>query len=50
MYRSSNKMPAGVKQAIREAAEKYGGKTEDEAKGFVAQLERQGRLIEECWS
>lgn len=43
-------MPAGVKQAIRDTAVTYGGKTEDEAKEFVARMERQGRLIEECWS
>lgn len=43
-------MPAGMKQAIREVAEKYGGKTENDAKAFIAQLEREGRLIEECWS
>jgi len=50
MYRSSNKMPASVKQAIRDAVAKYGGNTEDEAKEFVIQMERKGRLIEECWS
>jgi sulfite reductase alpha subunit-like flavoprotein len=43
-------MPAGVKQAIREAAQKYGGKTEDEARDFVIKMEKEGRLIEECWS
>jgi sulfite reductase alpha subunit-like flavoprotein len=43
-------MPAGVKQAIRGAVEKYGGRTEDEAKEFVAKMEQEGRLIEETWS
>jgi sulfite reductase alpha subunit-like flavoprotein len=43
-------MPAGVKQAIRGAAQKYGGKTEDEARDFVIKMEKEGRLIEECWS
>ncbi|KAI0920248.1 hypothetical protein AcV5_010040 [Taiwanofungus camphoratus] len=47
---SSNKMPAGVKDAIKDAACKEGGKTEAEGLDFVAALEREGRLIEECWS
>jgi sulfite reductase alpha subunit-like flavoprotein len=47
---SSNKMPLAVKAAIQNAAEKFGGKTEEEARVWVAALEREGRLIEECWS
>jgi len=43
-------MPAGVKQAVRIAAQKYGGKTEDEARDFITKMEREGRLIEECWN
>lgn len=43
-------MPAGVKDAIKDAACKEGGKTEAEGLDFVAALEREGRLIEECWS
>jgi sulfite reductase alpha subunit-like flavoprotein len=43
-------MPAGVKQAIRDVAQKHGGKTEDEAKDFITVMEKEGRLIEECWS
>lgn len=42
-------MPAGVKQAIREAAETYGGNTQ-EARDLVTKMEKEGRLIEECWS
>jgi sulfite reductase alpha subunit-like flavoprotein len=42
-------MPAGVKQAIREAAQKYGDKTE-EAKDIITTMEKEGRLIEECWN
>jgi len=47
---SANKMPAGVRQAIREAARLEAAKTEEEAYEFIALLEREGRLIEECWS
>ncbi|CAL1697805.1 unnamed protein product [Somion occarium] len=47
---SSNKMPAGVKAAIRDAIREYGGKSEDEAAEYVATMEREGRLIEDCWS
>jgi len=47
---SSNKMPAAVRAAVREAVVKYGGKTEDEAAEYVAGMERDGRLIEDCWS
>jgi sulfite reductase alpha subunit-like flavoprotein len=43
-------MPASVKRAIGIAAQKYGGKTEDEARDFIAKMEREGRLIEECWN
>jgi sulfite reductase alpha subunit-like flavoprotein len=43
-------MPAGVKYAVRAAAQKYGRKTEDEARDFVTKMEREGRLIEECWN
>ncbi|KAH8093162.1 riboflavin synthase domain-like protein [Cristinia sonorae] len=47
---SSNKMPAGVRAAVREAIVKHGGKTEEEAVEYVAAMEREGRLIEDCWS
>ncbi|KZT05029.1 riboflavin synthase domain-like protein [Laetiporus sulphureus 93-53] len=47
---SANKMPAGVRSAIREAAQKEAGKTEEEAEDFLSRLEREGRLWEECWS
>ncbi|THU80848.1 riboflavin synthase domain-like protein [Dendrothele bispora CBS 962.96] len=47
---SSNKMPAGVKGALRQSVRQYGGRTEEEAKEYVQNLERAGRLIEECWS
>lgn len=48
--RSSNKMPAAVKAAVRGAAEAHGKMSEDEAKEFVEKMERDGKLIEECWS
>ncbi|KAF8532599.1 riboflavin synthase domain-like protein [Gautieria morchelliformis] len=47
---SSNKMPVAVKKAIEHAAVSVGGMTEEDAKGFVTRLEREGRLFEECWS
>lgn len=50
LSRSSNKMPADVKTAVRAAAEVYGKLSEDEAKQFIGKMEREGRLIEECWS
>ena len=43
-------MPAGVRAAIADAVREHGGKTKDEAKEFVAAMEREGRLIEDCWS
>lgn len=48
--RSSNKMPAAVKGAVRGAAEAHGNMSEDEAKEFVGKMESDGKLIEECWS
>jgi hypothetical protein len=50
LNRSSNKMPVAVKDAIRHAVEKEGGKTVDEAREFVAAMERDQKMIEECWS
>ena len=48
--RSSNKMPLGVKSAIKNAAMKEGGMTEEDANKWIAKLEWEGRLVEECWS
>ncbi|KAI0728825.1 riboflavin synthase domain-like protein [Fomitopsis betulina] len=47
---SANKMPVAVRQAVRDVARQEAAKTEEEADEFVALLEREGRLIEECWS
>ncbi|EED81903.1 predicted protein [Postia placenta Mad-698-R] len=47
---SANKMPAGVKAAIMHAAQTEGAKTKEQAQDFVWMLEREGRLVEECWS
>jgi len=47
---SSNKMPMAVKEAFAAAARKYGGYDEGGAKAYVADLVKQGRLLEECWS
>jgi L-alanine-DL-glutamate epimerase-like enolase superfamily enzyme len=43
-------MPAAVKEAIRFAVESHGGRTADEALQFVSAMERDRRLIEECWT
>ncbi|KAL1692761.1 hypothetical protein GGG16DRAFT_50760 [Schizophyllum commune] len=47
---SSNKMPAAVRSALAYAAETYGGLNADSAKAYVEMMERDGRLVEECWS
>jgi sulfite reductase alpha subunit-like flavoprotein len=43
-------MPAAVKEAIRFAVEKHGATTPDEAREYVSAMERDRRLVEECWS
>lgn len=43
-------MPAAVRAAIRHALVSEGGMSEDEAQEFVVKMEKDGRLIEECWS
>ncbi|KAI0295109.1 riboflavin synthase domain-like protein [Multifurca ochricompacta] len=47
---SSNKMPAGVRAALVEVAQEEGKLGEDEARGYIARMEKEGRLFEECWS
>ena len=42
-------MPAAVRAAVSGALEKYGQMSEEEAKEFVANLEREGKLVEDCW-
>jgi hypothetical protein len=39
-----------VKTAIKNAAIKEGGMTEEDASKWIAKLEWEGRLVEECWS
>jgi sulfite reductase alpha subunit-like flavoprotein len=48
--RSSNKMPAGVKDALADCVSRHGGRTLEEAKEYVRRMERDGRIVEECWS
>lgn len=43
-------MPAAVKAAIQKAAQTEGGMTEEEATKYLATMEWEGRLFEECWS
>ncbi|KAH8829198.1 riboflavin synthase domain-like protein [Flagelloscypha sp. PMI_526] len=47
---SSNKMPAAVRAAVAKAGVSFGNMSDDESIEWVAQLERAGKLIEECWS
>ncbi|KAI0682536.1 riboflavin synthase domain-like protein [Cytidiella melzeri] len=47
---SSNKMPAGVRAVIQDIAVQYSGKTQEQAREFVARMEREGRLVEDCWA
>ena len=48
--RSSNKMPASVKEAIRAAVETEGDYSEEESRKYVDAMVREGRLLEESWS
>jgi len=48
--RSSNKMPAAVREAVKEAVEEFGDMSAKDAANFVSVMEREGRIIEECWS
>ncbi|KAF8506798.1 riboflavin synthase domain-like protein [Russula emetica] len=47
---SSNKMPAGVRAALVDIAQEEGEMGEEEARAYVARLEGEERLFEECWS
>ncbi|KAI0776652.1 riboflavin synthase domain-like protein [Trametes elegans] len=47
---SANKMPAAVRAAIRHALVSEGRMEEQDALEYVAKMEKEGRLIEECWS
>ncbi|KAG1894560.1 riboflavin synthase domain-like protein [Suillus fuscotomentosus] len=47
---SSNKMPSAVREAVGGAVERFGGKSNAEAVEYVSAMERERRLIEECWS
>jgi sulfite reductase alpha subunit-like flavoprotein len=43
-------MPAGVRAALVEIAREEGKMGEEEARAYVAQMEKEERLFEECWS
>ncbi|KAI0027128.1 riboflavin synthase domain-like protein [Vararia minispora EC-137] len=47
---SSNKMPAAVREAVAHAVHVAGGMDESAAQAYVAKMELDGRLFEECWS
>jgi hypothetical protein len=48
--RSSNKMPAGVRAALVHMAQEEGKMGEREAHDYIARMEKEERLYEECWS
>lgn len=50
VFRSANKMPAAVREAIQHALVSEGRMSEEDAKEYVVRMEKEGRLIEECWS
>jgi sulfite reductase alpha subunit-like flavoprotein len=43
-------MPASVRAALVDIARDEGEMGEEEARAYVARLERDERLYEECWS
>jgi sulfite reductase alpha subunit-like flavoprotein len=43
-------MPAGVREALRFCAMERAGMSEEEAQLYISKMERERRLIEECWS
>ena len=43
-------MPAAVREAVKEAVEEFGDMSTKDAANFVSTMEREGRIIEECWS
>jgi sulfite reductase alpha subunit-like flavoprotein len=48
--RSSNKMPAGVRAALVQIAQEEGEMGEKEARDYIARMEKEERLYEDCWS
>ena len=42
-------MPAAVKEAVQFALQEYGQQTEQEAEEYIAAMEREGKLVEDCW-
>ena len=49
VHRPSNKMPAGVRAALVDIAQAE-GEMGEEARDYIAGMEKEGRLFEECWS
>ena len=43
-------MPAGVRAALADIAREEGAMDEEEARAYIARLEKDERLFEECWS
>ena len=47
---TSDRSPAGVRAALVDIAREEGEMEEEEARAYIARLEREERLFEECWS
>ena len=47
---SAGKMPEAVRAALQQACVTHGGMDEDQARRYLAIMEAQGRLQEECWN
>ncbi len=43
-------MPAGVRAALVDIAQEEGGMGEEDALAYIARMEKEERLFEECWS
>ena len=43
-------MPAAVHEVVKEAVAEFGDMSTKDATSYVSTMEREGRIIEECWS
>jgi sulfite reductase alpha subunit-like flavoprotein len=43
-------MPADVRAALVDIAQEEGGMGEEDARAYIARMEKEERLFEECWS
>ena len=47
---TSDRSPAGVRAALVDIAREEGEMEEEEARAYIARLEREERIFEESWS